>query len=352
MAEILTFLQKCVDNGDFPGAAFAVGGKGGLLESGCVGSMGTGLGAVTDETIYDLASLTKPICAIAFMQQLEEGLVCLDDRVDMYLDSFKGHPKGAITFYEILTHTAPLAGPLQLYRTCANQEEFFRGILYSADRELGATPVVYSSLGMILLGKIIEIIDGQPLDTVLERRIFGPLGMPDTMFNPPASVLDRIAPTEDCPWRGKIVRGQVHDENAVVLGGVCGHAGLFSTALDLARVAQAMLTGRAQKGQDLLQPQTIRVMTANHTRGMNLARGLGWQKKDPRLTPAGDLFTAESYGHTGFTGTCMWIDPKLDVYAVLLTNRVHPSRESSALTRDRHIFHNLAVLEYADKGWI
>ena len=170
--------------------------------------------------------------------------------------------------------------------------------------------------------------------------------MKNTMFNPPESFYSNIASTENCKWRNKTIIGQVHDENAVILGGVCGHAGLFSNVEDLGKLCKAMLTGKDAYGNSFLKSQTIELMTKNHTKGLNLSRGLGWQAKDKHNSPCGDLFSESSFGHTGFTGTSIWIDPKKNLYAVLLTNRVHPTREGDEIKRTRQIFHNLVVLNY------
>jgi CubicO group peptidase (beta-lactamase class C family) len=204
--------------------------------------------------------------------------------------------------------------------------------------------VMYSSQGMIVLGCIIEKIWRQPLDVILKEQVFEPLGMGMTMFNPPERLFGNIASTEFCPWRNRMVIGEVHDENAVVLGGVCGHAGLFSNIADLSKLCVAMLTGKTPSGRSFLSPSVIRLMTRNHTADLNLARGLGWQAKDRHNSPAGDLFSDVSYGHTGFTGTSVWIDPTRDLYAVLLTNRVHPTRENEQIVTIRRKFPNLAVI--------
>lgn len=365
MCTIEQHLQKCVEEKVFPGAAYLFGTSEEILGHGCVGTLGVGRGPAEESTLYDIASVTKPIVAMAFMKLLEEGKVCLDDTIEQYLPEYAeerngvdptmlglpggaGRPKGKNTMFQLLTHTSVIPGQVQLYRTCCTKQELLDAIRYLPPRDNIHFPVAYSSQGMILIGQVIEAITGVALDEAMRKLVFEPLAMKDTMFNPPDVLRDRIASTEECPWRGKTIIGQVHDENAVIMGGVGGHAGLFSTTDDLARVARAMLTGKDAQGNRYFYRSTIEVMTRNHTKNMNLARGLGWQCRDEHDSPAGDLFSASSYGHTGFTGTSIWIDPERDLFAVLLTNRVNPTRKREGIARARHIFHNLVVYAWED----
>lgn len=341
-------LQNCIDSKVFPGATYIYGTSKEILGHGCVGNLAIDRGPVNEDTLYDIASLTKPIVALAMMKLLEQGLVCLDDTIDYYLPEYAAFPKGKNTVYQLLTHTSVIPGQVQLYRTCHTKQEILDGILYLPPRDNHSTPVNYSSQGIIVIGEIISAIAGKPLDQVMQELVFDPLDMKNTMFIPPETLFDNIASTENCPWRGKVVIGQVHDENAVVMGGICGHAGLFSPASDIAKVGKAMLTGRCADGSLFLRHSTIDLMTKNHTSGLNLARGLGWQCRDAHNSPAGDLFSERSYGHTGFTGTSLWIDPDRDLYAVLLTNRVNPTRNGDGIVRARHIYHNLVCYEWED----
>lgn len=348
MSRIYEHLAQCTERKVFPGAVYTVGTPETILEQGCVGYLGTGRAPVNMETLYDLASLTKPIVAMAFMKLLEEGKVCLDDTIGDYLTEYADLPKAAVTMYQLLSHTSVIPGQVQLYRTCRTKKEMLDAILYLPPRDTERMPVMYSSQGFILLGEILARIEDQPLDQVIKEKVLEPLQMTHTLYNPPETLIENIASTENCPWRGKVITGQVHDENAVIMGGVAGHAGLFADAADVGKVGRAMLTGKDARGNRYLYPSTIRLMTKNHTAGTNLARGLGWQCKDAHETPAGDLFSETSYGHTGFTGTSLWVDPERELYAVLLTNRVHPTRSGSGMARARHIFHNLAVYAWED----
>lgn len=346
MKDIQTFLQQCVEGGAFPGASWQIGNRNGLLEHGAVGVLGEGLGPVDVATLYDLASLTKIIVTYALMRQFEEGAVRMEDTVSYFLPPYKETDKADITLIELLTHTSTIPGQLQLYRHAHTREDLLEAIRWQLPRADSPGTVRYTSKGYIVLGEIISAVDAQPLDRIVERRVLKPLGIGDTCFNPPVERMDCIAPTEACPWRGRVVRGQVHDENAVVMGGVSGHAGLFAPVGDVAKVAAVMLDGKTSDGSVFLNPSTIRLMTQNHTAGKNENRGLGFMLAGPG-SAAGDLMSPESFGHTGFTGTSMWVDPRAGLYAVLLSNRIHPRRDNDAIFRVRQIFHNMSVLHYS-----
>ncbi len=346
MMTIKEYLRQCVEEGAFPGAAWQIGNRAGAREAGVVGRLGGGLGPVSPNTLYDLASLTKIIVTYALMRQLQDGLVRLEDPVSRFLPAYRGTPKSEVTLLELLTHTSAIPGQLQLYRHAHTKADLLEAIRWQLPRADSPERVRYTSKGYIVLGEVICAVDGTGLDEVVSRRVLEPLGMRDTCFNPPDRLLARVAPTEDCPWRGEVVRGQVHDENAAVMGGVCGHAGLFSTAADVARAAGMMLDGMApETGERFFHPAVLKKMTRNYTAGKGENRGLGFFLAGPGA-PAGDLMSAASFGHTGFTGTSLWVDPETGLYAVLLTNRVHPRRDNDEIFRVRSIFHNLAVLQF------
>ena len=347
MKELQKLIEQGAETGAYSCAAYEIGTSAGSLARGYAGRLGIGRGEASQETLYELASVTKPIVAVGFMRLLEQGRICLDDTVDRFLPAYRGYPKGSVSMYALLTHTSTVHGQVQLYHTCHSKEDMLLAVRSMPPRSLTPLSVEYSSQGFMLIGEAVAAAAGMPLDQALATLVLEPLEMRNTCFNPPEALHARIASTEDCPWRGRMVVGQVHDENAVVMGGVAGHAGLFSDTQDLAKLCRAMLTGLAPDGARFLQPATLALMTRCHTAGLNLARGLGWQMKDPQGSPAGDLFSAASFGHTGFTGTSLWMDPTRDLYAVLLTNRVHPSRESNEIQHIRHVFHNLSAL-YAD----
>jgi CubicO group peptidase (beta-lactamase class C family) len=344
MDRIRELLQSSRDQRIFSGAAYEIGTPDRMVAHGLVGTLEWGGTPVLEDSLWDIASLTKVIVSLGAMRLFEAGELCLDDTIARFLPGYAGTDKADITIIDLLTHTSGIPGQQPMYKQITTREGMLEGIKRLPIRFARGTDVEYTSQGFIVLGTILEKISGCGLDALLSNEVFQPLDMYETVFNPQPELLPRIAATEDCPWRGKIIKGQVHDENAVVLGGVCGHAGLFSCVHDLAKVCKAMLAEGFAGEVRILSPSTIALMTRNHTSHLKLARGLGWQSKDRHNSPAGDLFSASSFGHTGFTGTSVWIDPDRQLYAVLLTNRVHPSRQSDEIRRVRSIFHNLAVL--------
>ena len=204
------------------------------------------------------------------------------------------------------------------------------------------TKSVYSDLGIILLGDILERVGETPFEKMARQRVLEPLEMKDAQYRPPAELLPRIAPTENDPWRGRVVRGEVHDENAFALGGVAPHAGLFATARDLAHLAQMLLDGGSYGGRRIVSRATVELFTERAGVPVS-SRALGWDTPtdetglrssvpgQPGYSAAGSLFSARSFGHTGFTGTSMWMDPERALYAILLTNPVHPTRDNNAI---------------------
>lgn len=344
MEQIERFLNLCREQRIFSGAVYAFGNSSGWNMRGAVGTLSWDGAEVGLDSIWDLASVSKPIAMLPYMVYLEQGKLSLDETVADFLPHYAGTDKADITLRQLLTHSGGIPGQQPLYKTASTREALMDAVRALPLWFAPGTDVAYTSQGYMILGDMLEAIAGKRLDAILQETVFDPLGMAETMFNPPERLRPRIAATEYCPWRGRVVCGEVHDENAVVLGGVAGHAGLFSTVGDMALLARAMLdTGRGRRN-DWLQPETVRLMTRNHTPKLKLARGLGWQGKDAEHSHAGDLFSAASYGHTGFTGTSIWIDPEQELFAVLLTNRVHPTRDNPRIKRARAIFHNLVWL--------
>lgn len=278
------------------------------------------------DTIYDLASVTKTFTAIAVLQQVEAGRVDLDAPVSAYLPAFAENGKGSVTARHLLTHTGGLPAWLPLYSRYATVEERLAAVLAVAPNADPGAAYVYSDLGLITLGLLVEEVTGEGLETVIAESVTGPLGMDDTMFNPPATLRPRIAATEPQPWAGReLVWGEVHDENAWSLGGVAGHAGMFSTARDLAVLAQALLNGGRYGHVRIMREETVRAMLANENAAFpNDSHGLGFEL-DQRWYMDG-LSSPVTFGHTGYTGTSMVVDPLAESFVVLLTNRVHPSR--------------------------
>ncbi|HYH34518.1 MAG TPA: serine hydrolase, partial [Nocardioides sp.] len=282
---------------------------------------------VERDTIFDLASVTKTFTTLAVMQQVEAGRVRLDEPVATYLPDFAENGKGDVTIRHLLTHTGGLPAWLPLYSAYDTPEERFAAVLAVKPTAEPEQRYVYSDLSLITLGLVVEEVTGEPLDEVIADGITRPLGMTDTMFNPPARLKDRIAATEAQPWAGRpMIRGEVHDENAWSLGGVAGHAGLFSTARDLAVLARTLLNGGRYGNTRILEADTVRTMLVNENAEFpGNAHGLGFEL-DQRWYMDG-LSTPVTFGHTGYTGTSVVIDPLSDSFVILLTNRVHPSRD-------------------------
>jgi len=294
------------------------------------------------DTIFDLASLTKPIVtATSTMVLIEQGRLGLDDKVVEFVPEFK---REAVIIKHLLVHTSGLPAWKDFYSEGMSYQEIIGEICQT---ELGyspATKVVYSCIDFILLGEIIQRITHKSLALFSKENIFTPLGMNNTFFNPPIELKERIAATEFCRWRKRILIGEVHDENAYALGGIGGNAGLFSTAYDLAIFCQMLLNKGKYDKTRILSSSTIEEMTKNQTEGLNEPRGLGWLLKSGKGSPAGDLLSTASYGHTGFTGTSLWIDPVRDLFIILLTNRVHPNRRcGEEISRIRPLFNDAVV---------
>ncbi|MGH3354447.1 MAG: serine hydrolase [Nocardioidaceae bacterium] len=279
------------------------------------------------DTIFDLASLTKTFTTIALMQQVESGRVELDAPVASYLPAFAQNGKAAVTVRQLLTHTGGLPAWEALYSKYDTVQARLDAVLAVEPETPAGTAYEYSDLGMITLGLLVEEVTGRRLDQVIEDRITRPLGMDETMFNPPASLRDRVAATEAEPWAGRpMIRGEVHDENAWSLGGVAGHAGLFSTGHDLAVLAQTLLNGGSYGATRILEPDTVRAMLVNeNTEFPGDSHGLGFEL-DQRWYMDG-MSSPVTFGHTGYTGTSLVVDPLSDSFVVLLTNRVHPTRD-------------------------
>lgn len=279
--------------------------------------------AVTDSTLFDLASLTKVVATTtAAMILEEEGRLDLDRPVRDYVPELTDSAKALITVRMLLTHRGGLEAFAPLYRTYRGREQYLEQINLRPLKHTPGTETVYSDWDMVLLQLVIENITAQPLDRFVDERIFQPLGMRDTRYRPEPARRNRIVATEVDAMRGGLIWGEVHDPNAWALGGVAGHAGLFSSARDLSIFAQMLLNGGEYAGVRILQPQTIARWTAPQVAGSS--RGLGWDTPSGKST-AGQHFSARSFGHTGYTGTSLWIDPERGLFLVLLTNRVNPT---------------------------
>lgn len=283
-------------------------------------------------TRYDLASLTKIVSTtMVALRALEEGVLTLDDPLSLYFSAPKD--KAGITIRQLMTHTGGFVPDFWLFDETDDPEDAAECVL---SHPLAAAPdgtPRYSCMGYILLGKLLERALGAPLDHLARQWVFGPLGMGQTGYNPAG---ENIAPTENNPATGRPWQGVAHDENARFLRGVSGNAGVFSDIHDMIRFGQMLTLGK----EGFLAPGTLSLAIQNHTPGQCAHRGLGFQIGGLPGTFMGDLFPAESFGHTGFTGTSLLAHPGTGVYVVLLTNRVHPSRADEKLFRFRRVLHN------------
>jgi beta-glucosidase-like glycosyl hydrolase/CubicO group peptidase (beta-lactamase class C family) len=352
----LGVLDEAVRSKAFPGGVVVVGREGKLVAEWSFGHLDYGEDSprVTMDTIYDVASLTKiVVTATLAMVLYEKGELNLEAPVRDYLPEFSGDGKDMITVADLLAHSSGVLWWKDYYKSLSDVQppaEVKRQYLEKISRlPLDYPPRSksdYSDLGFILLGEILERVSGRSLDELAGREIFEPLGMERTFFNPPASLRPRIAPTEDDPWRGRVVIGEVHDENAFALGGVAPHAGLFSTGGDLALFAQMILNGGVYGGHRIVKRSTVELFTRPADLAPGSSRALGWDKPSvpPQGSSSGRYFSSSSFGHTGFTGTSLWIDPSQRLFVVLLTNRVHPSRDNNQIREVRSAFHD-AVME-------
>jgi CubicO group peptidase (beta-lactamase class C family) len=309
------------------GIAIAVGRHGRLVHLRGYGHVDWAAGApqVTDSTLFDLASVTKVVATTtAAMILEEEGRLALDRRVSYYVPQITDPAKQPITVRQVLTHRGGFEAFAPLYRTIRGRDAYLDSINARPLVNAPGGRVVYSDWDLILAQAVIERITGEPLDAFTARRVFSPLGMRDTGFRPAASLRPRIAATEVDSARG-LIWGEVHDPNAWAMGGVAGHAGLFGSARDLAVFAQMLLNGGEYGGARIVRPQTVARWTS--PQGVASSRALGWDTPSGQSS-AGRFFSPRSFGHTGYTGTSIWIDPERSLFIVLLTNRVNPTSEN------------------------
>ncbi len=330
---IADMLAQGIKDGVFPSAAAAVGQRDNILYIHAAGRLTLyGNEPANTKTRYDMASMTKIMApTMLALMALEKGLLTLDDTLSYF---FNAPPdKAGITIYQLMTHTGGFIPSFLLEDACSDPADTVNAILA---RPLVGTPghePRYSCMGYILLGKILEQVYEQPLQEISRKFIYEPLGMQDTGYLPTGN---NIAATEVCAATGKPFQGIVHDENARFLQGVSGNAGLFSTIEDCVRFAAMLSKG----GMPLITPLTLDMAIKDRTPDYPVHRGLGFHISGGHGSFMGDLFPAFAYGHTGFTGTSLTVDPKSGIYALLLTNAVHPQRGNPALQRFRRLYNN------------
>lgn len=337
---VTSYLDSAVAAGAAPGAVLGVS-VGGARFLYATGQMGADDPAPVDPaTVYDLASVTKVVgLTTAVMLAVEENKLELDTQVQRYVPGFTGAGKDGVTLRMLLAHTGGLPAWRPLFRETESRAAAVELAVETPLESPPGTREVYSDLGLIILTHVVESLYGERLDTLLERRVLGPLGLQSLRFLPPPDGRLRIAPTELQPSRGRVLRGEVHDENAARMDGVSGHAGLFGSAPDLLTFAEWMLEGGkegrkeggAATAQSSLVPSVPHSLFQTFTRRQELvpgsSRALGWDTPTPGGS-AGSLLSPDSFGHTGFTGTSLWIDPKRQLAIVLLSNRVNPTRDN------------------------
>ena len=341
-SKIDSMIYSAIADTAFPGAVLLVNQNGNIIfhkEYGKLTYTDTSA-AVTIESIFDIASLTKVVATTtAAMICYERNLISLDDPVAKYLPAFSQNGKENITIKNLLLHNSGLPAFKRFYKNYSTAGEVIDDI-YSTklDYETGSR-TVYSDLGMIVLAKVIESVSGKKFDEFCTEKIFNPLKMKSTFFNPPDSIKYKIAPTEyDDYWRKRLIWGEVHDETASLLNGISGNAGLFSTAEDINKLVTNLIFADSINQNKLIKQETVELFTKRFS--ANSTRALGWDLKSEQNSSAGNLFDISSFGYTGFTGTSLWIDPTRNLIVVFLTNRVYPSRENKKLYKLRPLLHD------------
>lgn len=339
----LDYIDRAVDESikarEIPGAVVLVGRHGKIAYFKAFGSRALvpATEPMSVDTIFDISSLTKVVATVpSIMLLVENGSLRLGDTVKRYLPKFKGDGKDDITVHQLLSHHSGLPADFDLSKDWSGTDAALEELWDTETSSDPGTKFVYSDLNFIALGEIVRTLSGKPLDVFAGERVFAPLGMKETCFRPPSSLVSRIAPTETrrntLRYLGgnsnevldKMIRGEVHDPTTWRMGGVAGHAGLFSTARDLAAYARMLLNRGTYAGVRLLSPLTIEAMTSPQSpRETAEIRGFGWDIESTYSSPQGDLFS-KGFGHTGFTGTSLWVHPPTDTFVILLTSRLHP----------------------------
>lgn len=300
---------------------------------------------VNKDTVFDIASLTKVVGTTTMaLTLLQEGVFHLQTELGELMDDLP-KDKAHITLEQLLSHTSGLPASAPLYLNTKHPSDAIAQIVTSPLQYEPGTQVVYSCLGFILLGFLIESVTGMRLNELVVQRVLSPLEMQNTFYNPPEAIHSRVAYTEWCLRSKQFLRGRVHDENAQALGGVSGNAGLFSTAQDLGKFSKMILDGGKVNGHVLLSETTLDLLETCYTEGLNERRTLGWMLHS-KGSSGGDFLSKSAIGHTGFTGTSLWIDREKDLFVVLLTNRVHPIRTNEAIFQLRSTFHNAVAAEF------
>ncbi len=364
-AEIDRLLEGAVDDGVFPGAVLLVGRGGEVLVESAVGMLGLGPGdrPTSPDTIYDLASLTKPlVTTTCLLLEIQRGRLALEDSVAAHSPRFAAavdfEERSAVTLRQLLAHASGLPAHRRYFEQAGQAalvgEARAEVLALAAAEPLEAPPgqaAVYSDVGFIVLGHLIEESAGRSLDDLAERDVFAPLGAETAGFvtaGGPAEWPERTAPTGLCNWRGRVTHATVQDENAYAMGGVAGHAGLFGTARDVHLIAAEYVAASAGKGR-LLEAGSVGECWRRQEIVAGSTWALGWDTPTPGGSSAGRLVSDDAVGHLGFTGTSLWVDRRRGVHVVLLTNRVHPKADDDRIRELRPRLHD-AVFRTLDAG--
>jgi CubicO group peptidase (beta-lactamase class C family) len=343
-------LEKAIAARAFPACSLAVTFRGELVAHKAFGrfTYDPASPEVTTASIFDLASLTKVVATTAMAMILyERGLLDLEAPVTAIVPEFAGDDvrRREIPLRMLLAHNSGLPAYEKLFLRAKTREDLLQAAFSTPLAAAPGSRAEYSDIGFIILGVVLERLADEPLDAFCQREIFGPLGMTHTTFNPTPALKDSIPPTaDDRTFRHRIIQGEVQDENASVLGGVAGHAGLFSTAEDLAVFAHAMLSG----GHPILRSSTVELFSRRESAPAGTSRALGWDTPSAP-SQSGKYFSSRSFGHLGFTGTSLWIDPDRQLSIALLTNRTWPDCQNQAIKQVRPAFHD-AVIEALGKN--
>lgn len=330
----IRMLQQGVEQDIFPCVAYAIGNQTQVMEKGVIGyrSLYPTKQAIQEDTLFDMASLSKVISTTMLaLKAIEQGKLCLDDKLSYFFENT--YDKQDITIKKLLTHTSGISSHIPLWTMKIKPEEAVDTILKTDFAYKTESETVYSCMGFILLGRILETVYGDTLDNLAKKYVFEPLEMETACYNPKS---DNIASTEYVKELNAYANGVVHDENARFLGGVAGNAGVFCSLNDMIKFSTML----SRRGKDFLSERVFEKAIQNYTNGMSEDRGLGFLLSGDRASFAGDLFSNGSYGHTGFTGTSIMVDNNTGLYAILLTNRVHFGRENDKIIRFRRQFHN------------
>jgi CubicO group peptidase (beta-lactamase class C family) len=338
-------LQKAIAQHAFPAASIAVTHRGKLAALKAFGhfTYEPDSPLVNAESVFDVASVTKVVATTTMAMILcERGLLDLEMPLVAVVPEFAGEDerRSEVSFHQLLAHSSGLPAYEKLFLGATNRADLLQAAFSVALKADPGTKAEYSDIGFILLGVALERIADESLDRFCQREVFGPLGMTQTAFNPPEPWRESAVPTtDDQSFRHRVIQGEVQDENAGVLGGVAGHAGLFSTAGDVATFAGALIAG----GQPLVRPETLALFTRRESSPKGTSRALGWDTPSAP-SQSGKYFSANSYGHLGYTGTSLWIEPQRELSVTLLTNRTWPDCANQAIKQVRPAFHD-AVIE-------